>query len=95
MGTYDVQVGKSGMFGLVLDNTFSKQTSKHATFVFLTYPTGAPPQGAHHLPNLQAGPNANARRISLGLSSHANPHNTNNPRIGDLRPDSLDNLHSH
>ena len=26
-------VGKGGMFGLVFDNTFSKQTSKNATFV--------------------------------------------------------------
>ncbi len=87
MGTYDVQVGKSGMFGLVFDNTFSKQTSKHATFVLLTYPTGAPPQGAHHLPNLQAGPNANASKTSLGRHG--------SPRLGAVTSDSLDSLHSH
>ncbi|KAK0609245.1 hypothetical protein B0T17DRAFT_621714 [Bombardia bombarda] len=46
MGTYDVK--SAGMFGLVFDNTFSKQTSKTATFVLLTYPTGAPPQTTHH-----------------------------------------------
>ncbi|KAM7217809.1 Oxysterol-binding domain containing protein [Rhypophila decipiens] len=79
MGTYDVTSG--GMFGLVFDNTFSKQTSKTATFVLLTYPTGAPPQTAHHLPNLQAGPNASASRTSLGKHSTARM--------------SVDSLHSH
>jgi oxysterol-binding protein-related protein 3/6/7 len=87
MGTYDVQSGKSGMFGLVFDNTFSKQTSKTATFVLLTYPTGAPPQGAHHLPNLQAGPNASASKTSLGKH--------NSPRLGAVTSDSFDSLHSH
>ncbi|EQK98132.1 gold [Ophiocordyceps sinensis CO18] len=53
LGTYDVQLGNSGMYGLVFDNTFSKQTSKMATFVVLTYPTGAPPRTATHVPNLQ------------------------------------------
>ena len=79
MGTYDVTNG--GMFGLVFDNTFSKQTSKTATFVLLVYPTGAPPQTAHHLPNLQAGPNANASRTSLGKHS--------SPRLGSESVDSL------
>ncbi|ORY65466.1 oxysterol-binding protein [Pseudomassariella vexata] len=69
MGTYDVQQGEGGMFGLVFDNTFSKQTSKTATFVLLTFPTGQPPQGAHHLPNLQAGPNAAKSATSLGKPS--------------------------
>ncbi|KAF3058000.1 Oxysterol-binding protein like protein C23H4.01c [Daldinia childiae] len=35
MGTYDVFKGHGGMFGLIFDNTFSKQTSKTATFVLL------------------------------------------------------------
>ncbi|KAI1081364.1 Oxysterol-binding protein-domain-containing protein [Whalleya microplaca] len=68
MGTYDVVKGHGGMYGLIFDNTFSKQTSKTATFVLLTYPTGAPPQGSH-LPNLQAqssGHHTNASRTSLG-----------------------------
>ncbi|KAK7746421.1 Oxysterol-binding protein 3 [Cytospora paraplurivora] len=57
-GTFDVGSGDGGMFGLIFDNTFSKQTSKTATFVLLTYPTGAPPQTARVLPNLQAAPPA-------------------------------------
>lgn len=65
MGTYDVDHEHGGMFGLIFDNTFSKQTSKTATFVLLTYPTGAPPQGARNLPNLQASASANTSKTSL------------------------------
>ncbi|CAN8106172.1 unnamed protein product [Discula destructiva] len=65
MGTHDVDHGNAGMFGLIFDNTFSKQTSKTATFVLLTYPTDAPPQTARNLPNLQAGPTANVSKTSL------------------------------
>lgn len=65
VGTYDVDHDNGGMFGLIFDNTFSKQTSKTATFVLLTYPTDAPPQTARNLPNLQAGPNANNSKTSL------------------------------
>ncbi|KAL2148369.1 hypothetical protein VTH82DRAFT_2289 [Thermothelomyces myriococcoides] len=86
VGTYDVTEG--GMFGLVFDNTFSKQTAKTATFVLLTYPTGTPPQTARHLPNLQAGPAASASRSSLGKSA-------NSPRLGAAPSDSVDSLHSH
>lgn len=87
MGTYDILPGQGGMFGLIFDNTFSKQISKTATFVLLTYPTGAPPQTAHHLPNLQAGPNANTSRTSLGKHS--------SPRLGATAAESVDSLHSH
>ncbi|KAL2132806.1 hypothetical protein VTI74DRAFT_3356 [Chaetomium olivicolor] len=86
VGTYDVTQG--GMFGLVFDNTFSKQTSKTATFVLLTYPTGNPPQTARNLPNLQAGPAATASRSSLGK-------HTNSPRMGAAASESVDSLHSH
>ncbi|KAH9900310.1 Oxysterol-binding protein-domain-containing protein [Xylariomycetidae sp. FL2044] len=86
MGTYDVQKGQGGMFGLIFDNTFSKQTSKTATFVLLTYPTGAPPQGAHHLPNIQAGSAASASRTSLGKNS---------PHLGAAGADSTESLQSH
>lgn len=85
VGTYDVTSG--GMFGLVFDNTFSKQTAKTATFVLLTYPTGAPPQTARHLPNLQAGPNASSSRTSLNKYS--------SPRLAAAPSDSVDSLHSH
>lgn len=65
LGTYDVQPGHSGMYGLVFDNTFSKQTSKTATLVVLTYPTGAPPRTANHVPSLQL-PLAHSSQSSLG-----------------------------
>ncbi|OTA70495.1 hypothetical protein K449DRAFT_342327 [Hypoxylon sp. EC38] len=86
MGTYDVPKGQGGMFGLIFDNTFSKQTSKTATFVLLTYPTGAPPQGAHYLPNLQAGSHSNASKTSLGKHS---------PHLGAAAADSTESLQSH
>ncbi|KAK2591440.1 Oxysterol-binding protein 3 [Conoideocrella luteorostrata] len=75
-GTHDVHAGDGGMYGLVFDNTFSKQTSKTATFVILTYPTGAPPQTTTHLPNLQL-PNAQTSQSSLG--KHGSPNNENGP----------------
>lgn len=76
IGTYDVHAGEGGMYGLVFDNTFSKQTSKTATFVVLTYPTGAPPQTTGHLPNLQL-PNAQASQSSL--ARHGSPNRENGP----------------
>ncbi|KAJ1326722.1 Oxysterol-binding protein like protein 3 [Microdochium nivale] len=85
IGTYDVDQDKAGMFGLVFDNTFSKQTAKTATLVLLTYPTGLPPQGATHLPNLQAGSQAASSRTSLGK-----------PKLPEAGPnESTDSLHSH
>ncbi|KAL7623339.1 Oxysterol-binding protein 3 [Parahypoxylon ruwenzoriense] len=86
MGTYDVLKGHGGMFGLIFDNTFSKQTSKTATFVLLTYPSGAPPQGAHHLPNLQVGSHANASRTNLAKPS---------PHMGAPAADSTESIQSH
>ncbi|CAK7264652.1 Oxysterol-binding protein 3 [Sporothrix epigloea] len=89
IGTYDVLAGNGGMFGLVFDNTFSRQISKQATFVLLTYPLGAPPQGALNLPNLQAGPAANSSRLSLGKNT--------SPRLGAISTPSIDsfnNLHA-
>ncbi|PHH88868.1 hypothetical protein CDD83_6947 [Cordyceps sp. RAO-2017] len=85
LGTYDVQPGQGGMYGLVFDNTFSKQTSKTATFVVLTYPTGAAPQTVNHVPNLQL-PHAQSSQSSLA-------------RFGSPRPDlgpspSVDSFHS-
>ncbi|KAG6041978.1 hypothetical protein E4U41_007497 [Claviceps citrina] len=85
-GTHDVHTGDGGMYGLVFDNTFSKQTSKIATFVLLTYPTGAPPQTSTNLPNLQL-PNAQASQSSLGKLSC--PNNEHGPAA------SVDSLPSH
>ncbi|KAL5600942.1 hypothetical protein BROUX41_005776 [Berkeleyomyces rouxiae] len=70
-GTFDIPAGHAGMYGLVFDNTFSKQTSKTATFVLLTYPTDSPPQTTHHLTALGLGGNANTSRTSLGR--HGSP----------------------
>ncbi|KAK1970115.1 oxysterol-binding protein [Colletotrichum sublineola] len=82
-GTWDVPPGQGGMYGLVFDNTFSKQISKTATFVLLTYPTGAPPQTtAQSFPNLQAGSNATASKTSL-------------PQMTTVTSASQDSLHSH
>ncbi|OLN85907.1 Oxysterol-binding protein-like protein [Colletotrichum chlorophyti] len=82
-GTWDVLPGQGGMFGLVFDNTFSKQISKTATFVLLTYPTGAPPQTtAQSFPNLQAGSNPSASKTSL-------------PQMTAVTSASQDSLHSH
>ncbi|KAI8950699.1 Oxysterol-binding protein-domain-containing protein [Xylaria longipes] len=86
MGTYDVGANQGGMFGLIFDNTFSKQISKTATLVILTYPTGAPPQGAHYLPNMQAASTATASRTSLGKPS---------PHLGAAAADSAESLNSH
>ncbi|KAI1098512.1 Oxysterol-binding protein-domain-containing protein [Jackrogersella minutella] len=86
MGTYDIVKGQGGMFGLIFDNTFSKQTSKTATLVLLTYPTGAPPQGAHYLPNQAGGSHANSSKTSLAKQS---------PNLGAAAADSTDSLQSH
>ncbi|KAI0479784.1 Oxysterol-binding protein-domain-containing protein [Xylaria cf. heliscus] len=85
MGTHDVGVNQGGMFGLIFDNTFSKQISKTATLVILTYPTGAPPQGAHYLPNMQGASTATTSRTSLVKPS---------PHLG-AAADSAESLHDH
>lgn len=82
IGSHDIRAGQTGMYGLVFDNTFSKQTSKSATFVILTYPTGAPPQTSSHLPNLQA------RSSQTSLGKHGSP------KLDDVASASLDSLHS-
>lgn len=87
MGTYDVEHERGGMFGLIFDNTFSKQTSKTATFVLLTYPTGAPPQTARNLPNLQAGPSASTSKTSLGIKGVS-------PSLRPSAAESVDSLQS-
>ncbi|KAI9719054.1 MAG: hypothetical protein M1812_003684 [Candelaria pacifica] len=79
MGKYDVPSDQGGMYALVFDNTFSKQTSKTATFVLLTYPANAPPPSSHYLHNLQAA----GSTTSLGSRS---------PRMLSQRTDSMDTL---
>jgi hypothetical protein len=84
VGTYAVTAGHSGMFGLVFDNTFSKALSKTATFVLLTYPSGAPPNTMH---NLQGGQGSMANALSVSGKSQS-------PRLGAVASQSVDSLHS-
>ncbi|KAK6359007.1 hypothetical protein TWF696_000179 [Orbilia brochopaga] len=48
-GKFEVPAGQGGAWALVFDNTFSKQTSKTATLVLLTYPATNPAPASHHL----------------------------------------------
>ena len=98
-GSYDVPDGKSGMYGLVFDNTFSKQTSKTVMFVLMTYPTKMPPRtGQDTYPGrvvptaaVQAGGAGGASSIAgLGAGGAAEPR-TNSPRLSG-GPDSSDSL---
>ena len=88
MGTYPVPVGQGGMYGLVFDNTFSRQFSKTATFVLLTYPSNAPPHSTHHLQNTQGGTSG------TGLSSLGKVLNQS-PKITATASESVDSLQSH
>ncbi|KAH6697181.1 oxysterol-binding protein [Plectosphaerella plurivora] len=90
MGTHDVPPGHGGMYGLVFDNTFSKQTSKTAALVLMTYPTGSPPQTNQNLPNLAA---AMGSRTSLGRAPGSSSMASAN--INAVASDSVDSLHSH
>lgn len=83
-GTYGVANGRGGMYGLVLDNTFSVAFSKTATFVLLTYPSNAPPHWEHSLQNLQGGiPGANSSAVK------------NSPRVIATSSDSVESLPNH
>jgi hypothetical protein len=98
VGTFDVADGEGGMYGLVFDNTFSKQVSKTATFVLMTYPTGAPPTSGHHLHFSQAtaaGSSTSLPRFSPALgpvvSTDSLPHEMAGLRgvAADPRPKSM------
>ncbi|EKD21767.1 uncharacterized protein L3040_005753 [Drepanopeziza brunnea f. sp. 'multigermtubi'] len=85
MGTYAVTAYNGGMYGLVFDNTFSKQVSKTATLVLLTYPTNAPPHATHHQ---QGAPSSMATTGigSIGKSS--------SPKVGAVTSESVESLQS-
>ena len=70
-GTYDVSADQGGMYAVVFDNTFSKQTSKAATVVLMTYPTNAPPLTSQSARHLTAG--AMATTSSTSLSGRGSP----------------------
>lgn len=95
MGTYDVPEGESGMYGLVFDNTFSKQNSKKVTFVLMSYPTKSPPKSGHHLHFSQAFAGSSTPSIhSKGSptlhpavdSSEALPQDLHKGTLSDPRP---------
>ncbi|ELR03150.1 hypothetical protein VC83_08459 [Pseudogymnoascus destructans] len=86
IGTYAVNAGNGGMFGLVFDNTFSKAVSKTATFVLLTYPSNFPPNPTHH--NLQGGPGGKA------MSTVALAQKSSNANLSAAANESVDSLHS-
>lgn len=68
MGRYDVVEGEGGMYGMVFDNTFSKQTSKSVHFVLMTHPTDAPPKSGHHLHYSQGFAAGSTSTVSKGYS---------------------------
>lgn len=72
MGRYDVLDGEGGMYGLVFDNTFSKQTSKTVTFVLMTHAINAPPKPGHHLHYSQAFASSTPN-VSKGYSPNLYP----------------------
>ncbi|KAI9813586.1 MAG: hypothetical protein M1827_003655 [Pycnora praestabilis] len=79
MGKYDVPTDQGGDYALVFDNTFSKQLSKTATFILLTYPTNSAPQTSHHMRHLFA-----ADTGSAGAKR--------SPKLKPERNDSVDSL---
>lgn len=84
-GCYDVPADQGGMYAIVFDNTFSKQTSKTATLVLMTYPTGTPPLTSQYPLHLKAGAAAVGSQTSLnGRAS---------PRLSPLAAESSDSLH--
>ena len=85
MGTYAIQAGQGGMYGLVFDNTFSIAFGKTATFVLLTYPSNAPPHATHHLQNLPTVPSG---------ASMAALVKTHSPKLGAAASASVDSFHS-
>ncbi|KAM3425362.1 Oxysterol-binding protein-like protein C23H4.01c [Cercospora zeina] len=82
VGRYDVPVGEGGAYGLVFDNTFSKQTSKQVTLVLMTHPTNAPPKSGHHLHYSQAFSSHSGNTVSGKSSSPSlRPANDSNESL--------------
>ncbi|KAG9238092.1 Oxysterol-binding protein-domain-containing protein [Amylocarpus encephaloides] len=68
MGRYAVPSGYGGMYGLIFDNTFSKQLSKTATFVLLTYPSSNPPHATHHMASAVSGGKNQSPKLTAAAS---------------------------
>lgn len=92
MGHYDVLGGEDGMYGLVFDNTQSKQFSKTVTFVLMTYPTSTPPASGSnsHMALAQALAGRQNRRVSPSKRGSYIPaaSGSSDEVDGDGRPDS-------
>lgn len=91
-GRYELPPGEAGNYALVFDNTFSKNTSKTATFFLLTFPTACQSQiqfGAqvHHS---QAMPSAMASAMAIAASSSQSPGKS--PKLRARAKDSVDSL---
>ncbi|KAK5133515.1 hypothetical protein LTR08_007652 [Meristemomyces frigidus] len=89
MGRYEVQEREGGMFGLVFDNTFSRQTSKTVHFVLMTHPTDAPPKSGHHLRYSQAFAAGSSATVGKGYSPSLRPITDSDehiPKTGLLQP---------
>lgn len=82
MGEYAVPEDQEGMYGLVFDNTHSKQFSKSVTFVLMTYPTNAPHKSGHHMHFAQT---------MAGKDSNSTAGGKRSPRLR-ARSDSSDSL---
>lgn len=80
MGRYDVAQGEGGMYGLVFDNTFSKNVSKTVTFVLMTHPTNAPPKSGHHLHYSQAFAGGQST-TGRGMSPSSRPMNVSSESL--------------
>lgn len=75
VGRYDVPDGEEGMYGMVFDNTFSKQTSKTVNFVLMTHATNTPPKSGHHLHYSQAFSGGSTATLGKGTSPSLRPLN--------------------
>ncbi|TKA76933.1 hypothetical protein B0A55_03110 [Friedmanniomyces simplex] len=73
MGRYDVLEREGGTYGLVFDNTFSRNTSKTVHFVLMTHPTNAPPKSGHHLHYSQAFAASSTSTIGKSYSPSLQP----------------------
>ena len=81
IGQYDVPDGEEGMYGMVFDNTFSKQTSKTVNFVLMTHPTNTPPKSGHHLHYSQAFSPGSVGSIGKGYSPSLRPLTDSNESL--------------
>ncbi|KAL8718937.1 MAG: hypothetical protein Q9225_003999 [Loekoesia sp. 1 TL-2023] len=74
-GQYNVPRDEGGMYGLVFDNTFSKQFSKTVTFVLLIYPTDCPHPINHQIPGRPV-PTGRKRQGSLSQRIKLGPRDS-------------------